>query len=325
VNKKYFSKRPDAVSLIVVMGHLLITVFPVYIAAYARLGWLTVLCWLFFGCSMNGILNLMHECCHYHVFKKKRGSEVLGRYLVAPLMIADFEGYRQRHWDHHKYLGVEGETKDSYLIDIHGKNLFLLFLRSVLMVEMFQKFSKQIPRSPAQKKPDTGYNWIKTTVLFQAVFFSTILFTAYQGHPSWSEAFVHAGFVYAFVYAYGLISLTVFMADLRAIAEHQLNGETTVQEGYAGLRNFKCSSFERFFFGAYGFGEHYTHHKIAGIPYYHLLEATQEMAREDESLKPTTGYLGTLKKLARHGQSAPIRRNDLLQPRQTVAQNSRAQ
>jgi fatty acid desaturase len=315
VNKRYFSKRPDTVSFIVVMGHLFITVLPIYIAAYATLGWLTVLCWLFFGCSMNGIFNLMHECCHYHVFKKKRGSEVLGRYLIAPLMIADFESYRQRHWDHHKHLGVEGETKDAYLIDIHGKNLFLLLLRSVLMLEMFKKFSKQIPRSPTQKKPETGYNWIKTTVLFQAVFFSTILFTAYQGYPSWSKAFVHATFIYGFVYAYGLISLTVFMANLRAIAEHQLNGGTTVQEGYAALRNFKCSPFERFFWGAYGFGEHYTHHKIAGIPYYHLREATQEMALEDESLKPTTGYLGTLKKLARRGQSVPIRRTGPLQPK----------
>jgi fatty acid desaturase len=199
---------------------------------------------------------------------------------------------------------VEGETKDAYLIDIHGKNLCLLFLRSLLMVEMFKKFSKQIPKGPTQKKPETGYNWIKTAVLFQAVFFSTIFFTAYQSHPSWSEAFLHASFIYAFVYAYGLISLTVFMANLRAIAEHQLNGGTTGQEGYAALRNFRCGPLERFFFGAYGFGEHYTHHKIAGIPYYHLREATQEMASEDESLKPITGYLGTLKKLARRGQSA---------------------
>jgi fatty acid desaturase len=273
---------------------------------------------------MNGILNLMHECCHYHVFKKKRGSEILGRYLVAPLMIADFESYRQRHWDHHKYLGVEGETKDAYLIDIHGNNLFILFLRSMFMIEMFQKFAKQIPRNSLEKKSGTDYNWIKATVLFQAVFFLTIFLTAYyQGQRSWSESFVHAGLVYAFVYAYGLISLTVFMADLRAIAEHQQNGDKTVQEGYAALRNLKCNSFERFFFGAYGFGEHYTHHKIAGIPYYHLLEATQEMAREDESFKPRIGYLGTLRKLRRDERSAPIRANDPLNARQLVRPNDR--
>ena len=126
---------------------------------------------------------------------------------------------------------------------------------------------------------------------------------------------MHATFIYSFVYASGLISLTVFKANLRAIAEHQLNGETTVQEGYAALRNFKCSPFERFFFGAYAFGEHYTHHKIAGIPYYHLHEATQEMALDDESLTPTTGYLGTLKELARRGQSVPIRRTGPLHPK----------
>ena len=85
--------------------------------------------------------------------KKKRGSEVLGRYLIAPLMIADFESYRQRHWDHHKHLGVEGETKDAYLIDIHGNNLFLLFLRSVLMLEMFKKISKQIQEVQPRRSP----------------------------------------------------------------------------------------------------------------------------------------------------------------------------
>jgi fatty acid desaturase len=280
-----------------VIGHLFLTVIPIYVAAYCELGWITFLCWVVFGCSVNGILNLMHECCHYHVFKHKRGSEILGRYFVAPLMIADFDSYRERHWAHHKCLGVEGETKDAYLIDIHGKHLFLLFVRSLFMVEMVKKFAKQINTGTFHGNAYKGYQWVRTTALFQMIFFATILLTAYAGHPFWLEAFIHGSVIYAFVYCYGLISLTVFVANLRAIAEHQLDADQGAQQGYAALRNFKCNLFERFLFGAYGFGEHYTHHKVPGIPYYYLKEATEEISRQDNTLKPITGYLGTLKQL----------------------------
>jgi len=306
MNAKYFVKRADLISLLVVIGHLSLTVLPVYVAAYSKLGWLTVACWIFFGGAANGIANLMHECCHYHVFKRKKGSEILGRYLVAPLLVADFESYRERHWAHHKHLGVEGETKDAYLIDIHGKNLFLLLIRSLFMLEMFKKFAKQINPETVHDEVHKDYHWLRTTILFQTIFFSTILLTAYVGHPVWRDALIHGSLIYAFVYCYGLISLTVFMADLRAIAEHQLNADQGAQEGYAALRNFKCNLFERFFFGAYGFGEHYTHHKIPGIPYYHLKEATENISSKDNTLEPLNSYLGTLKKLTQYSESIVI-------------------
>ena len=41
-------------------------------------GWLTIAYWMFFGLSANGLLNLMHECAHLHVFKERRGSDLLG-------------------------------------------------------------------------------------------------------------------------------------------------------------------------------------------------------------------------------------------------------
>jgi fatty acid desaturase len=50
--------------------------------------------------------------------------------------------------------------------------------------------------------------------------------------------------------------------------------------------------------GAYGFGEHYTHHRVPGIPYYHLAAATSDMAREDESLKPEKDYFRVLAEIA---------------------------
>ena len=89
------------------------------------------------------------------------------------------------------------------------------------------------------------------------------------------------------------MSLTIFAAALRAIAEHQLYGGSDFR-GYAALRNVKCNPISRFLMGAYGFGEHETHHMHPGIPYYRLRQATEMVAKEEASLRPQQGYFTTL-------------------------------
>jgi fatty acid desaturase len=97
------------------------------------------------------------------------------------------------------------------------------------------------------------------------------------------------------VYLYGLMSLTVFMASLRAVAEHQhYADDSSTQCGYAALRNFSCNPVSRYLMGAYGFGEHYTHHRVPSIPYYWLKIATQTLARDDASFLPRHGYFSVL-------------------------------
>src|SRR5262245_23559045 len=120
MDKAFFAKRSDWTSLAVVVAHLGIVVSPVYVAAALGPGWPTFFCWLFFGLGMNGVLNLMHECAHFHVFTRRSWSDWLGGKVIAPMVFADFAGYRRRHWDHHKFIGVVGETKDTYLISITG-------------------------------------------------------------------------------------------------------------------------------------------------------------------------------------------------------------
>lgn len=58
---------------------------------------------------MNGLLNLLHECAHYHVFTKRKGSDILGRWVLGPVAVADFDSYRKRHWDHHRKLGQDDD------------------------------------------------------------------------------------------------------------------------------------------------------------------------------------------------------------------------
>lgn len=294
MDTKYLTKRSDAISLMVVSSHLILVVSPVYVAAALGPGWHTILWWFLFGVSMNGILNLMHECAHTHVFKNRKWSDLLGKRLVAPLVFADFDAYRRRHWDHHKFIGHEGETKDTYLIDIRGTSLLRAMARCALMAEAAKKFFKQKVGRDADAR--SGRRWLVDLAIFQLVFGTSLVLTAraFNVDGGWTMAVYHAAWAYAIVYLYGLMSLTVFMASLRAIAEHQVYDDTSVREGYAALRNFTCNPLSRFLMGAYGFGEHYTHHRAPALPYYRLQAATAEMAQQDPSLRPEKDYFQVL-------------------------------
>lgn len=289
MHTKYLTKRSDAISAAVVSVHMIVVLSPVFVAAALGPGWHTVAWWVLFGLSMNGILNLMHECAHTHVFRHRGWSDVLGKRIIAPLVFADFDAYRRRHWDHHRFIGEEGETKDTYLIDIRGLGLFRAFARCVFMAAAVRKFfGQQVGRTAGSG----GRRWLINLAVFQLVFAVTLVLTARAFNPDrgWATAVQFAAAAYAIVYVYGLMSLTVFMASLRAIAEHQVYDAASARSGYAALRNFTCNPLSRFLMGAYGFGEHYTHHRAPAIPYYRLRAATTEMAQEDPSLRPEKDY-----------------------------------
>jgi fatty acid desaturase len=301
----YFTKRSNAVSLTLIVLHLLVVVSPIYLAAALGPGWLTIACWLFFGLSANGILNLMHECAHLHVFKDRRGSDLLGSWLIAPFVFADFDDYRRRHWDHHRFIGREGETKDTYLIDVRGTMFVKEFVRCALVISAARRFFQQMQTRADNEPRDRG--WLGALALFQSLFALSIVLTARTFHrdDGWMAALADAAVAYGFVYLYGLVSLTVFVASLRAIAEHQQDGDGSAASGYAALRNFSCGPLSRYLMGAYGFGEHYTHHQHPGIPYYHLPAATAAMARDNPLLRPDKSYFAVLKNIIKR-QPAPL-------------------
>src|SRR5690349_1713864 len=123
------SKRSDAVSALVVAAHAIFALAPVYIACALGLGWWLVPLTLWFGAGMNSMLLLMHECSHYHVFTSKKACTALGRWVLGPMALADFEGYRQRHWEHHRSLGTDADPKYVYHTSIRGWRLFTLLLK----------------------------------------------------------------------------------------------------------------------------------------------------------------------------------------------------
>jgi fatty acid desaturase len=264
--------------------HLSFVLAPVYLAAQAKPGARLVPLWLWFGLAMNGLLNLMHEAAHYHVFRARWGSDVLGRWILGPLAFADFDGYRRRHWEHHRHLGFDGDTKDAYLVGIRGWRLLALLARCLAVMEAFGKFRRQWGSASGSRM------WLVRAGVFQTLFCGSLLVVA--------RDFRTAVLAYCAIYVYGLMSLTVFAATVRAIAEHQIGPDSAASAGRAALRNFSCNPLSRLLFGAYGFAEHATHHSEPAIPYYQLPRATTELARRDPAFAPSAGYISTLLLLA---------------------------
>jgi len=296
-----YSKRSDFRSSLSVVGHLALVVSPLALAAFVGPRWWWIVMWIAFGFLMNGLLNLMHECAHYHVFMDRQGSDFLGRWILGPLAIADFDGYRWRHWKHHTNFGIDGDPKDAYLVDIRGSRLVVFFLRCLALNEAVRKLRHASNQGEAREKTTIApFAWLARTAAFQAVFFGFLLVVAGPAAGrAWPQAFFVVMLVYGVIYIYGLGSLTVFAATLRAVAEHQLEAKQVPSSKRGTLRNFKCGPVARLIFGAYGFAEHGTHHVEPSLPYYHLPAATEELAKDDPEFLPNHQYLKELVELTK--------------------------
>jgi fatty acid desaturase len=138
----------------------------------------------------------------------------------------------------------------------------------------------------------------------QTVFAATIVLAARVAHPGdWKATLLAAGVAYGFVYAYGVMSLTVWVTTLRAISEHRPTGGDPNVIGEAALRNFSPGLVDLLVFGAYGFTDHATHHRHPAVPSYRLPELTRRLAPFDPTLAPVGSRMAVLKELVRPSRS----------------------
>jgi fatty acid desaturase len=291
INAKYLFKRRDAVSLLQVVTHVAAAWAPLVLVLVLPLGIYDIALVAVFGVMMNGPLNLMHAAAHYHVFSHRAANMWLGRSVLGPMFFADFDSYQQRHWDHHRFLGSDLDTKDTYLVSIRGPRLLGYLAACLLGVEALKKFLHQIKRRPqADPGPTRGSGWLVRLVAFHALLASALFLGSYGVHRNVAQALELAAGVYVVGYLYAVMSITIFVAALRAIAEHQRTSFDIVEEGRASLRNFNCSTISRLVFGSYGFGEHLTHHDYPAIPFYHLRAATTELSEGNAVYRPADDY-----------------------------------
>ncbi len=291
---EHLEKRADWLSVVWVVSHAVLVLGPLFLAVSMPPGGWWLACYLWFGVTVHGLLNLLHECAHYHVFSARAGSDVIGRWLLGPLVFTDFDAFRRRHWDHHRYLGEPGDTKEGYHTTISGWGAPALLYRCLSLTVAIRKWRLQT-RGDAERLSRPA---IVRTAIVQVVFLSLLLVSAKSAAgASWGIALQRTAIFYVGVFVYGLASVAPFVATLRAIAEHQPGADGAPAQGWAVLRNFRCGPLERFVFGAYGFADHATHHFHPAVPAYRLPELTRR--GDAEMLGHRGSFVKTLIMLSR--------------------------
>jgi fatty acid desaturase len=284
-------RRSDYISWTIIGSHFLCVFGAVYAAAVVGPRFIVIALWLWFGLTLNGILNLMHECAHGLAFRERHRSIFLGRWVLAPLVLAGFDDYRERHWMHHKRLGEVDDPKTAYHTNVRGTAFIGLLVRSFALVEAVRKFRQQ---GPADARVGTlKAAALGRVALVQSIFLASIIAVAWLVHRDVRVTLLSVAVAYGFVFGYGLATLTVVAATLRAVAEHQVGRGGAVQ-GSASLRNFAAGPIGRLVFGAYGFADHATHHLEPALPYYLLPAATAAIADTRPELAATSGYYRVL-------------------------------
>ena len=292
------ARRSDWISAASVALHLGFVIAPILLAAWFG-GWVAIVVgFLWFGLSQNGVANLMHETAHRLVFRQNSWSDVLGRRILAPFFLTSFELYRRRHWVHHSQTGNEHDTKTTYLIRCEGAaGLAVFAMRCLLGIEAVHRFlntqkeNSFVKPLTAREKNDS----FLSLATFHLVLGSLTLLVAWFGAGGeWRLALLNAALAYGVVYIYGMMSLTIFLSTLRAIAEHQIVDDGVQTQGKASIRNLRPTLVSRFLFGSYGFCEHGTHHAYPVIPHYNLPDATVALAGNRSELGYGKSYWGVL-------------------------------
>ena len=300
-NYKHFlekNKRSDLYSLFWIFFHFSFVFSPVFIKATNIIEVNFIFCWIWFGVFANGLINLMHEAAHRLLFKKKQNSDFFGKWVLGPLLISDFEGYRKRHWVHHNKFGKEEDTKKTYLVNINKWNSLKFLIECLILKEGFKKFFSQFSTKTKTKKGFSSLKIILRFFLIQSIFLSLIIISSiFLSDMNLNEVLISVVTAYIFVYLYGLASLSVFFSTLRAIAEHQVYNKIGSKEEKGVLRNLKCNMFTKLIFGSYGFSEHATHHQFPSIPSYSLEKLTNKLSQDDSDLIAYDGYISTIFKL----------------------------
>jgi len=287
-------RRSDLRSAAAIGAHFGVVFGAVYAAAWIGPGWTTPLCLLWFGTLGHGFHLVMHECLHKLAFREPARNERLACWLVAPLYFTDFDALRNRHWRHHRTVGTAADPKYSYRIDIRGGRFLRLVGETLAVVGALRKASHQVG-GHSQASPESTRRSALAIAIVQPIFALSIVLAARLGHPGdWAGTWWAAAVAYGVVYGYGIASLTVLTATLRAIAEHRPAGIDPVVRGDAAFRNFSRSAIDRWVFGTYGFAEHATHHRYPAVPSYALPELTRRLAANDRTLVPVGTHFAVL-------------------------------
>lgn len=241
---------------------------------------------LLIGGAQHGINLITHEFGHALIIPhSKRLNDFLGTWIYGAAGGLPFRFYRDRHWDHHRFVSTDDDTKKLYRRDYTGWHLLREFILGMSGYDYAFQVLSVLKRH--KKKLDGGEHH-KTYVLdfLIVIFVQLVIFGLFL----YFGGFWH----YLFLWLLPLVTVSSLCSKLRSSAEHlPLFAEDVGGTFYRGTespmyRSVRPALWEHLFLTRVNFHYHWEHHLWPTISYQHLQKAHVRLFEELEiSESPT--------------------------------------
>ena len=211
----------------------------------------------------HALNNLVHEASHYNISRNKMLNDLISDILFAAPHLISTQGYKDKHLLHHAHLGnhrLDGEIKTRYLIrGRHFLRYTLASLTGLLALDVVRSYQPVMTSSQGSR-----VRYVLLVCLTNGALFG---YCFWLGIP----------FAYFYLWVLPLFTLTVYLAMLRVVAEHQpeeyaeLEAEDYEMDIKPPLtRTIPAGPIERFIFAPINFCYHNEHHYFPAVPFTQL-------------------------------------------------------
>ena len=250
---------------------------------YSRsISWV-IICVCLLGWSGYRMQFLLHDASHHTLFRSRRANEVVGR-IGGTMVGVDYDRYRFTHMWHHR---KNGEESDPQFPDYLGMGAITKsgFIRFVIEPLYGARLFPYLKRELGNRTLN-GYEAPKSSPLWWSQFVSTqaLILLLLSSNLSNPETIL-------FFYV-GLATVSLFLARIRALAEHQQLG----QEETDYSRSHRFNLFEWFVLYDANFNFHAEHHLYPNTQSRKLKSLAIELRKNGTIKDPlSNSMVGTLK------------------------------
>ena len=251
---------------IIILHIFSIIIFPFLIYTLPILGF--IIGFLFMGVAAYKFQFIIHECCHSNFFSNKKINDSVGS-LVASMFGINLESYRKIHFEHHKYSNTYEDPQFVDALNHKNKNLKKIdLIKFIISPILFQKFILFLRREiyTALKLTNNNFNNKNYIYLFFSILINLSIFIYIYAYTK--------NIFLSLSYHLSLITISLFLARFRTLAEHQYKFQEEVPAEF--VMSHKKNILDSIFFYDLNFNYHFEHHLFPRMYFRNLNKFSQK-------------------------------------------------
>lgn len=245
------------------------------------------------GGAQHALGLLTHEFGHVLIFPdNKRLNDFVATWFYAAPGGLPFRFYRERHWDHHRFVSTDDDSKKLYRRNYSRWNLVKEFFLGISGYDYAYQVLSVLLRHKKQRSSGSE----SKTYIADFVIVVVVQFAIAAAMISWGL------WHYVFLWLLPLVTAASLFAKLRSSVEHlplpeeQGDGKYYLGTAVPFIRSVNATWFERLFLTRINFHYHLEHHLWPAVSYQYLPKLHKKLYIEKQFIEPP-GYLNVLKDL----------------------------